>query len=407
MVHLAADSLALLNVLIDVAKEHRAGERAELTIDASELNGKLGGNASVPYRNDAAVAQAVEWCRVQLAPTLPVLIVVDASFRKPESALLVLAFGSQPRARAMARWHEELDAIAALDVDALSSLAEKLNGEAASEAADAERAKTAAEGARRGFAAVTSASGRVAGSPSAVKRAARSKASASNAKRATGDAAKSRPKKSAVTVHVQRVDAEELASALDGLGAAGMAAAREEAARIEQAWERWQEALGVSRWKALDLGTGEILAKVQATVDDGEATWIDRTRGTIDIADKLRRKNRGGGLQDFEEMMRGFLLGDISADKFLSYAKEQFGRNYSFVSHLLFLKSRETYVPVDAAPLEAGLKRLGVTLALSSYCTWANYSRFLGHLDDIAAQLRARDMPATRLDAACVLRAIG
>ena len=103
----------------------------------------------------------------------------------------------------------------------------------------------------------------------------------------------------------------------------------------------------------------------------------------------------------------GFYAGDLLAKDFFDEMVELLGQQYSAVSHLLFLKDKQAFVPVKPTSFEAGLRKLGIEFYLSGCCSWDNYTKFLGYLERIREKLQAIEPETTLLDAHSILWIIG
>ena len=73
----------------------------------------------------------------------------------------------------------------------------------------------------------------------------------------------------------------------------------------------------------------------------------------------------------------------------------------------MFLKDKDQFLSVKPTFFEAGLKRLGIEFYLSGCCSWDNYTRFMGYLEQIRQQLVAKGEIPTLLDVHSFLWYIG
>ena len=433
MAQLTQQSLDVLLALLRAVRAQRMGQRSELTVDAVELNGMLGGPARAPYRNKAACTEAVVWCKEHAYPLIPMLIVIDANYRHPESTLLNAAYGVQSRATATALWEAEVDSIATCDLAVFSQMTSALEAEAQKllPPEKPKRATSSASPAQRQRKAGSARSGSQTQSVSAYGADARRNNSVTAANRKTsgrepsrtGQAASKQPTRTTsntrTRVHVQEVDTARFEQVFVLLEARACEEFGQQAEDLEAffalleepvltAWERWRNDLAIETWSEDDAGTGAIVAALQKTVDDPDAFWIDRESGVGSIARKLRRGlGREDGTRSFELAVIRFFKGDLAAADFLEAMKEHLARQYTLVAHLLFLYDSTSYVPVDSMPLERGLKDLGVEFSLSGNCTWANYSRFLSYLDRTVELCARHELAISRLSATYVLRFAG
>ncbi len=418
MAHLTQQSLDLLLALSRAIRSYRMGQREEITVDAVELNGLLGSTTKAPYRNKEACAEALGWCANNAYPLVPLVIVMDAGYRHPESALINAAFGVLPRAEGDKRWHEELDRIASCDLEELSRMNAQLEELArAFNPAPAERRRSASpRTSERSAAPKTRATTktRAANSASSDAHGATRKSASTRA----GASAKQPGRTSAqasTRVRVQEIDEERFKQVFSELMALAQREMGDDAGDlpayfdllkepITQARTRWIASLGTKEWDVRDAGSGVLVAALQKTVDDEDAFWIDGANGIGSIARRLRRGlGKEDGTLDFERAVMQLFAGELAVPDFLETMKALFTRQYSFISHLLFLFDGATYVPVASSALEQGLRQLGIEFSLSGNCTWANYSRFLAYLDRIASLSLREGLEMSRADAAFFL----
>ena len=412
MKHLTEQSLDLLVALNRVARTFRMGQREELTIAAVELNQLLGGNARAPYRNVGACTEAIAWCKENDYPLLPLLIVIDANYRHPESTLLNAAFGVQSRESGKKLWEAELNTVATCDLSAFSQMAAKLDEEA--HVLKAPKKPSTRTGASQ---AAGSAGARAKSARSQSREGARTQNAPRQGASAKQPAARKAQRSSAqvqTRVHVQQIDEERFSYVLDDFLDAIKRETGEDAVSLgtycalvaepyDRAWNRWADELAIDSWNEGMAGKGAIVASLQKTVDDPDAFWIE-SDNSVSIARKLRRGlGREDGTQAFELAVIRFFAGTLAVQDFLEIMKEHLARQYSLVSHLLFLKDKDTYVPVASAPLERGLQELGVNFSLSGNCTWVNYERFLSYLDRISALCAKQGIALSRAQAAFFL----
>ncbi len=188
--------------------------------------------------------------------------------------------------------------------------------------------------------------------------------------------------RSSVKVHIQEIDAELFQAAYQA--AFDMELIEELTSERLGAREVWIDALKPSTWEQEQAGSGALTEALQATINDEAATWVHVADvPVLNLATVLRRKDRANGIATFEKSIMGLFDGSLDAEPFLLEMKNLFNRQYALISHVLFLRDPDHFVPVDSQLAEEGLAHLGVDQSLSGTCLWPSYSRFLAHLDRI------------------------
>ena len=363
---LSDKAVKVLTTFIDVADKHAQGGRGGINVHTEELNALVGG-PKVAFRDEIVLRECAQWCEENDLPLLTMMMSADPHGEYPDevSSNLAFKFGIVPsRAERKKAWIAEREEIAALDVDAI---------EAAKEALD-----------------------EVVQSMGAAK-APSSRRALANARNQEIEA------KSLEEWLAQYQGVLDVAAPGQPLVHNGFMESQE--GYKERAWERWRKELSFDEWVEDGIGAGEIVSKLQQTLDDGDANWITKRYGGFDLASKLAEKVHG--IEDFERAAYGFYVGDLAAKEFFKKAVALLGRQYSVVSHLMFLKDKDAYVPVKPDAFEAGLRKLGVEFYLSGFCSWDNYTRFLGYLERIRQMLLEIDSGTTLLDAHSILWIIG
>ncbi|ACV23392.1 Uncharacterised protein [Slackia heliotrinireducens] len=396
MANLSPVAIDVLVRLVGVVTDYQSGRRENLTVDAVELNGMLGGRPRVPFGDKEALKDAVAWCRKNNQPLLPALVVIDKGYRKPDSGLLKALYGSKSITDAMSLWEQEIQTIGNLSAGAVAQFRNLI---------PAKEPESAPRAVRKPAERKTSA-------PRTAAR--REKTSAVTSKREAAGVVK----QGSAVVTVQSIDAAAFkecfaqfcqyvedadpgAPLFDNVVVSALEESRLTARDV------WLGDLDIPSWTEDMVGTGALVAKIQATIDDDEAPW-SRFEGRVpNIAAVLRRKDRQRGNLLFEGPLMSFYKDEMSAEAFLKAMKSLFVRYYGMVSHLLFLKDAQAYVPVDSEAAEAGFRKLGMDLSLSGACTWPSYSRFLGHLGRIQKLLAEEGHPATLQNAYTFLQVIG
>lgn len=160
--------------------------------------------------------------------------------------------------------------------------------------------------------------------------------------------------------------------------------------------------LGFQRWKEKDVGEGKI---AQATINAIElmtpknnlVLWQSRFGDDARPHQALVASlNDDAKLRQIErELFRLFRLNDdkFTFENLLSF----FGRKYSLLAYLFFLKDRSKYVPIAPTFFDTAFKRVGIEFITSHQCSWANYTIYLALIAQVRDSLSKRISAETTL----------
>lgn len=333
-----------------------------------ELTELVGGPAHVPFRDETALRECADWCSENGLPLLTMMLSADKDGMIVDQLACKLAFkhGVVPnRAEMKNAWLAERGEIAALTEEGIARAEEAL-----AETVDALNVSKAPKGRR----ALANARNQEVEAKSLEEWLTRYRTDVLDVK------APGQP-----LIHNDFMESQE--------------------GYKELYWVRWNKELGFDGWSEGKVGSGEFVDALKPTFEDNDANWITKRFGGFDLRAKLEEKR--DGIKRFEKAAYGFYVGDMVAREFFEEAVSLLGRQYPVISHLMFLKDKEAYVPVKPDVFETGLRKLGVEFYLSGYCSWDNYTRFLGYLERIRQMLLEFDPETTMLDAHSVLWIIG
>lgn len=368
MKNISDKAIKVLKALIGIVGEHAQGEREGVTISTVGLNSILTGQTRAPFNDYDALRETVEWCEESELPVFAMMLTFDEEGRYPDKNACKLAFKNEMLPakaeldRAIAAERAE---IAAMDEDAAADAEEKLQD--AISTLNASKAPTS--------------------------------------RRALANARNQEIEVKSWDEWLSKYQHEVLDAMAPGQPLIHNSFLDAQEGYKERAWRRWQEELDFDAWTEESIGSGEIVSKIQPTIDDNSANWITKRFGGFGLKEKLADKK--DGIEVFERAAYRFYTGDLVAKDFFDTMVRLLGRQYSVVSHLMFLKDMETYVPVKPDAFEAGLRKLGIEFYLSGYCSWGNYTRFLGYLERIRQMLQEIEPDTTLLDAHSILWIIG
>ena len=365
---LSDKAVKALSALLDVVGEHAHGERGSINVWTEELNALVGGPAKVPFRDETALRECVEWCKDNGLPLLTMMISADKDGIILDQFSCKLAFkhNINPGALKMKEaWVAERKIIAALDTETVALAKEELH--------------------------------------ETVELLSASKEPRS--RRALANARNQEIEAKTLDEWLQRYQTEILDVVAPGQPLIDNAFLDTQEGYKARAWEEWSEARSFDPQDAKTIGNGYIVSKLQPTLNDNRANWITKRYGSFDLKAKLETKKNG--IEEFERAAYDFYTDNLIARVFFEKAVSLLGRQYSVVSHLMFLKDKDAYIPVKPDAFEAGLRKLGIEFYLSGYCSWDNYTKFLGYLERIRQMLLKESPRVTLLDAHSILWIIG
>ena len=367
MKKLSDKSVKALSVLIGIAGESARGERNGVNVYTEELSLRMGG-PKVAFRDEAALRECAEWCRQNDLPLFTMMLSADSAglFLDQPACKAAFRHGISPSRTAMKEaWLAEREEISSLDEESVAAAIDALD--------------------------------------ETVKSLNASKAPAS--RRALANARNQEIAPKSLDWWLERYRDEVLELKAPGQPLIHNSFLDAEEGYKARAWQRWQENLAVEAWTPDMAGTGEIVAKLQSTLDYDFANWITKRFGGFNLSERLAAKNSGVG--EFEQLALDFYAGEMIAKDFFEKAVALLGQQYPAIAHLMFLKDMDAYVPVKPLGFEAGLRALGVDFYLSGFCSWDNYTKFLGYLERLRQMLLEREEGVTLLDAHSILWIIG
>lgn len=368
MADLTDKAVKVLDALIGIAGEYAHGKREGVTVWTEELNVMTGGPEHVPFRDEAALRACADWCAENGLPLLTMMVSADERGEFPDQMSSKLAFkhGIVPSRLEMKKaWRAEQEEIAALGVDGTALAAEALREDLESLNASNQPAS------RRALA---------------------------NAR-----VQEIEPRTTEEWLDVYQEKVFDIAAPDEPFLHSRFMDKQE--GYKERAWSRWRDEIAFGGWDEQMIGGGEIARSFDPTYKDNDANWITKRFGGFDLSGKLSEK--ANGIERFERAAYGFYVGDLVAKDFFEETVELLGRQYSAVTHLMFIKDKDSFVPVKPDTFEAGLRKLGIEFYLSGFCSWDNYTRFLGYLERIRELLAEREPEASLLDAHSMLWMIG
>ena len=368
MKSLSDKATRVLKAFLGVIGEHARGERDGITISTEGLNTLLVGKTRSPFGDYEALRETVEWCKGNELPAFALMLTLDEEGRFVDRNACKLAFrnGVLPaKAELDKAVLDERAEIAAMDEGAVAEAEEMLQD--AIDTLNASKAPTS--------------------------------------RRALANARNQEIEVKSWDEWLDKYRRDVLDVLVPGEPLVRNRFMTSQEGYKDKAWDEWAAQLDYRSWNESLVGSGDIVGAIQLTFRDGRANWITKRFGGFDLGAKLEAK--ANGIARFERAAVGFYAGDLLAKDFFDEMVQLLGQQYPAVSHLMFLKDKDAFVPVKPTAFEAGLRKLGIEFYLSGYCSWDNYRKFLGYLESIRERLRSVEPETTLLDAHSILWIIG
>ena len=372
---LSGKTIAMLRALLETA-EHKDGIGGSVVVSPAALNKVVDPKAMGPFWDKDVLKEGTAWCEKEGFPLLPVAISVADDMPMQNREISKMASAAAPLSPAALKdfWKAEVARIESMDEMAIQAVRERLQ----------EIEDTA------------------------------------NASKKTGS------RRALVNARVQNVDvsdfeteyaffckvATDYATLLekapeqvpDQVSLCESRLNKNEEGYKDDIWEKFKGILDVALQK-YPSEDGRLVDAIEETMKDNLANWITKRFGGADVKGALEK--RPDGVKRFEQEAYDFYMGKSTAEHFFNAAQDMLGGQYPIIAHLMFLKDKEQFVPVKPTYFEAGLKRLGIEFYLSGCCSWDNYKKFLGYLEQMRQQLVAKGEAPTLLDAHSFLWYVG
>jgi hypothetical protein len=147
-----------------------------------------------------------------------------------------------------------------------------------------------------------------------------------------------------------------------------------------QTYRDGRENLAFQTWTRTDVGTGKIISRtIQAIEIQGnnlvqwQSRYGDESRPHHPLHEALSARN---DLKRIEEILFD-LYHELDTEKSFEELIGIFGKKYSLIAYLLFLKDSSKYLPLAPSYFDDAFELLGVDFKTSQKCSWDNYSLYL------------------------------
>jgi len=162
-------------------------------------------------------------------------------------------------------------------------------------------------------------------------------------------------------------------------------------------YEKARKALSFGDWKKEDVGTGKIFDFVISAIKINADNVKNNIIHWISI-DKFIENKKSENINKYEESFFEFYNNLKSDEDSLFDFIEFFGKNYPLIGYLFFIKDLTKYMPINPNNFDKAFEKLGVQdFKTSGRCSWKNYSRFNGLLNEVKELLSKKGIKDTSL----------
>lgn len=151
-----------------------------------------------------------------------------------------------------------------------------------------------------------------------------------------------------------------------------------------------RDALAFQAWKLSDIGTGEIVDAVIGSIEIHEnnlVPWKSRFGKEVRPHQPLyEAKSQQDKLIKLEECLFKLYREEQDERSFFELVGF-FGKAYSLLAYLFFLKDRSKYIPIATTYFDRAFEHLGADFKTSKRCSWENYSVYVALVGELKVML--------------------
>lgn len=154
-----------------------------------------------------------------------------------------------------------------------------------------------------------------------------------------------------------------------------------------------RDKLAFKAWKESDIGSGDIIS---SAIDSIEIQSNNLVQWQSRYGDDKRphhplyeAKDDPEQAKAIEKCLFKFYHRDEIAESFDELI-EIFGRKYSLIAYLFFIKDNSKYLPIAPSYFDKAFDLLGVEFKTSKRCSWENYSQYINLIGQLKALLSER-----------------
>jgi len=158
--------------------------------------------------------------------------------------------------------------------------------------------------------------------------------------------------------------------------------------------------LAFQAWKESDIGSGDIIT---ATIESIEFQNNNLVQWQSRYGDEKRphhplydAKNSEENINNIEQCLFN-LYHKSNVNKSFDDLIAIFGKKYSLIAYLFFVKDSSNYLPIAPSYLDRAFELLGAEFKTKQKCSWGNYSMYLGLIGELKNMLTERLSPSVSL----------
>jgi hypothetical protein len=147
----------------------------------------------------------------------------------------------------------------------------------------------------------------------------------------------------------------------------------------------------------LDIGKGQILARLISSIEIARAPNLE-PNNLVRWENRYGHANRShhtllDALEDpaltreIERWAFDFYGDRLDNGAAFERLREIVGARYDLLAYLFFLKDSNQYMPIATKTFDSAFAALGIDLVTTQRCSWENYQRYNGALEDIRSAL--------------------
>jgi hypothetical protein len=182
---------------------------------------------------------------------------------------------------------------------------------------------------------------------------------------------------------------------------------------VAERWEGYKERLyheGRKRldrntWRESDIGKGAILQRVLLAIEINEpglrnnlvqwqGKWGQASRSHVGL---LAAVEDSAKRRDTESLLFALYRGGRDLGEVFAGLVTMVGRRYDLLAYLYFLRDWDRFMPIATATFDEAFELLGIDLRTSGQCSWANYQRYIGALQEVREALAGKGIESMRL----------
>lgn len=161
----------------------------------------------------------------------------------------------------------------------------------------------------------------------------------------------------------------------------------------DEVYKEAREALGLSKWKADDVGSGKILSAVKNAIElknNNLVPWQARYGEASRPHFKMYEALEDAHLQKELESAFFKLYHTHDDEESFQTLVNIFGKKYSLLAYLFFIKDNTRYLPISTTAFDNAFNMLGSEHKTGGRCGWDNYSEYLSTIKEVKGLLQTK-----------------